>query len=304
MYINICILSSSRRFLAYSSVNFLFFVFFLQRGFFSLPEGQYFIEPVQESADEFHYEPHIVYPRVNTDGRRQKRSLGSKETPSPCGVQGVCVNQCVSVYGRGCSCPSVSMSNEDNTVVHCPCFRCAKWLWPGGEGTGGMGEGAAERGGGVAVPLAAFGQQGALGGDHGGGRLQTHRISWQWQCGVLHLHHHEHGEMIGWDPVGGQSGGTGSSWGLTESTKGFRCRKCFRNTGLDCLYFLFYIRFLKEIVVQFLTSVFLQVAGIFHDASIGNAIHVILVRLILLHGEEVKRQTALHNVVLSCREKC
>uniref|UniRef100_A0A3P8WV00 ADAM metallopeptidase with thrombospondin type 1 motif, 12 n=1 Tax=Cynoglossus semilaevis TaxID=244447 RepID=A0A3P8WV00_CYNSE len=59
------------------------------RGFFSLPEGQYFIEPVQESADEFHYEPHIVYPRVNTDGRRQKRSLGSKETPGPCGVQGV-----------------------------------------------------------------------------------------------------------------------------------------------------------------------------------------------------------------------
>lgn len=42
-----------------------------------------------------------------------------------------------------------------------------------------MGEGAAERGGGGAVPLAAFGQQGALGGDHGGGRLQTHRISWQ-----------------------------------------------------------------------------------------------------------------------------
>lgn len=30
-----------------------------------------------------------------------------------------------------------------------------------------------------------------------------------------------------------------------------------------------------------------QVAGIFHDASIGNAIHVILVRLILLQGDEV-----------------
>lgn len=30
-----------------------------------------------------------------------------------------------------------------------------------------------------------------------------------------------------------------------------------------------------------------QVAGIFHDASIGNAIHIILVRLILLQGEEV-----------------
>ncbi len=25
----------------------------------------------------------------------------------------------------------------------------------------------------------------------------------------------------------------------------------------------------------------------FHDASIGNAIHIVLVRLILLHGEEV-----------------
>lgn len=32
----------------------------------------------------------------------------------------------------------------------------------------------------------------------------------------------------------------------------------------------------------------LQVAGIFHDASIGNAIHIILVRLILLQGEEVQ----------------
>jgi len=29
------------------------------------------------------------------------------------------------------------------------------------------------------------------------------------------------------------------------------------------------------------------VAGIFHDASIGNAVHVILVRLILLQGDEV-----------------
>lgn len=31
-----------------------------------------------------------------------------------------------------------------------------------------------------------------------------------------------------------------------------------------------------------------QVAGIFHDASIGNAIHIVLVRLILLHGDEVQ----------------
>lgn len=40
------------------------------------------------------------------------------------------------------------------------------------------------------------------------------------------------------------------------------------------------VEVLKRFVCQ-------QVAGIFHDASIGNAIHVILVRLILLQGEEV-----------------
>lgn len=38
-----------------------------------------------------------------------------------------------------------------------------------------------------------------------------------------------------------------------------------------------------------------QVAGIFHDASIGNAIHIILVRLILLHGEEVAEISFIHN---------
>ncbi|XP_023261859.1 A disintegrin and metalloproteinase with thrombospondin motifs 12 isoform X1 [Seriola lalandi dorsalis] len=59
------------------------------RGFFSLPEGQYFIEPVQKSPDDpaGTPEPHVVYPRVTTESRRKKRSLESKETPSACGVQ-------------------------------------------------------------------------------------------------------------------------------------------------------------------------------------------------------------------------
>lgn len=37
-------------------------------------------------------------------------------------------------------------------------------------------------------------------------------------------------------------------------------------------------------------------AGIFHDASIGNAIHVILVRLILLQGEEVTKEVLSRNL--------
>uniref|UniRef100_A0A665WIX7 A disintegrin and metalloproteinase with thrombospondin motifs 12-like n=1 Tax=Echeneis naucrates TaxID=173247 RepID=A0A665WIX7_ECHNA len=60
------------------------------RGFFSLPEGQYFIEPIQKSPDDHAGtpEPHVVYPRVTTESQRKKRSLDSKETPSSCGVQG------------------------------------------------------------------------------------------------------------------------------------------------------------------------------------------------------------------------
>lgn len=75
--------------------------YFPQRGFFSLPEGHYFIEPVQKSPDDpaGPPEPHIVYPRVTTEKHRKKRSLGSKDTPSPCGVQGVYLNLCVHVYG-------------------------------------------------------------------------------------------------------------------------------------------------------------------------------------------------------------
>uniref|UniRef100_A0A665WHZ1 A disintegrin and metalloproteinase with thrombospondin motifs 12-like n=1 Tax=Echeneis naucrates TaxID=173247 RepID=A0A665WHZ1_ECHNA len=54
------------------------------RGFFSLPEGQYFIEPIQKSPDDHAGtpEPHVVYPRVTTESQRKKRSLDSKETPN------------------------------------------------------------------------------------------------------------------------------------------------------------------------------------------------------------------------------
>ncbi|XP_069563959.1 A disintegrin and metalloproteinase with thrombospondin motifs 12-like [Brachyistius frenatus] len=59
------------------------------RGFFSLPEGHYFIEPVQKSPDDpaGTLEPHVVYPRVTTESQRKKRSVESKETPRPCGVR-------------------------------------------------------------------------------------------------------------------------------------------------------------------------------------------------------------------------
>ncbi len=62
-----------------------------------MPEGQYFIEPIQKSPDEpaGTPEPHVIYPRVSTESHRKKRSLESKETPSPCGVQGAYVNVCV-----------------------------------------------------------------------------------------------------------------------------------------------------------------------------------------------------------------
>ncbi|XP_067470885.1 A disintegrin and metalloproteinase with thrombospondin motifs 12 [Thunnus thynnus] len=59
------------------------------RGFFSLPEGHYFIEPVQKSPDDpaGTPEPHIVYSRVTTETHRKKRSSEVKKTHSPCGVQ-------------------------------------------------------------------------------------------------------------------------------------------------------------------------------------------------------------------------
>uniref|UniRef100_A0A1A7WAZ4 ADAM metallopeptidase with thrombospondin type 1 motif, 12 n=1 Tax=Iconisemion striatum TaxID=60296 RepID=A0A1A7WAZ4_9TELE len=57
------------------------------RGFFSLPEGHYFIEPVQKSDDRpaGAPEPHAVYPRAAEEIHRQKRDV--EHTPGPCGVQ-------------------------------------------------------------------------------------------------------------------------------------------------------------------------------------------------------------------------
>lgn len=65
---------------------------FPQRGFFSLPEGQYFIEPIQSSPHDATDapEPHVVYPRV-TETHRKKRNVDPGATPGPCGVQGMCV---------------------------------------------------------------------------------------------------------------------------------------------------------------------------------------------------------------------
>uniref|UniRef100_A0A8C2WRW2 ADAM metallopeptidase with thrombospondin type 1 motif, 12 n=1 Tax=Cyclopterus lumpus TaxID=8103 RepID=A0A8C2WRW2_CYCLU len=49
------------------------------RGFFSLPEGHYFIEPVQKSPGDpaGAAQPHIVYPRVATGSERSKRNAPS-----------------------------------------------------------------------------------------------------------------------------------------------------------------------------------------------------------------------------------
>uniref|UniRef100_A0A3Q2QC48 ADAM metallopeptidase with thrombospondin type 1 motif, 12 n=1 Tax=Fundulus heteroclitus TaxID=8078 RepID=A0A3Q2QC48_FUNHE len=57
-------------------------------GFFSLPEGHFFIEPAQKlpSDPAGTPEPHIVSPRPTEE--RRKRSLEVKQTPSSCGVQG------------------------------------------------------------------------------------------------------------------------------------------------------------------------------------------------------------------------
>ncbi|XP_053727080.1 A disintegrin and metalloproteinase with thrombospondin motifs 12 [Synchiropus splendidus] len=59
------------------------------RGFFSLPEGHYFIEPLQKSPEdpEGTAEPHIIFPRVHTGSQRRKRSPDAGDSVSPCGVQ-------------------------------------------------------------------------------------------------------------------------------------------------------------------------------------------------------------------------
>lgn len=103
--------------------------YFPQRGFFSLPEGHYFIEPVQKSPDDpaGTPEPHVVYPRVTTESHRKKRNAESKETPSPCGVQGVYPNVCVCVrvcmvlqmFVQSYRCEYFSVSSKDKSQVYC-----------------------------------------------------------------------------------------------------------------------------------------------------------------------------------------
>uniref|UniRef100_UPI003AAEB983 A disintegrin and metalloproteinase with thrombospondin motifs 12-like n=1 Tax=Centroberyx gerrardi TaxID=166262 RepID=UPI003AAEB983 len=59
------------------------------RGLFILPDGHYFIEPVQKSPGDpvGTPEPHIIYPRVTTETHRNKRSPKTQDTPGPCGVK-------------------------------------------------------------------------------------------------------------------------------------------------------------------------------------------------------------------------
>ncbi|XP_008283158.1 A disintegrin and metalloproteinase with thrombospondin motifs 12 [Stegastes partitus] len=157
------------------------------RGFFSLPEGHYFIEPVQRSpADPAEApEPHIVYPRVTAESQRKKRSLGSKKTPSPCGVRDA---------------PSDSVQVEKERE---------EW----------------ER-------------------EQQRGEDQTRS---RWQRSVSR-----------------------ERW---VETMVVADSKLIEYHGSDN-------------VESYIFTIMNMVAGIFHDASIGNAIHVILVRLILLQGEE------------------
>uniref|UniRef100_UPI0037E80270 A disintegrin and metalloproteinase with thrombospondin motifs 12-like n=1 Tax=Semicossyphus pulcher TaxID=241346 RepID=UPI0037E80270 len=152
------------------------------RGFFSLPEGHYFIEPVQKSAHDpaGTPEPHVVYPRV-TESRRKKRSLQSKATPSPCGVQDA---------------PSDSV------------------------------------------------------------QVEREREDWERE--------QQKGESRSRRSVSRER------W---VETMVVADSKLIEYHGSDN-------------VESYIFTIMNMVAGIFHDASIGNAIHVILVRLILLQGDE------------------
>uniref|UniRef100_A0A8C8A0A4 ADAM metallopeptidase with thrombospondin type 1 motif, 12 n=1 Tax=Oryzias sinensis TaxID=183150 RepID=A0A8C8A0A4_9TELE len=59
----------------------------------------------------------------------------------------------------------------------------------------------------------------------------------------------------------------------------------------------------SEHVESYIFTIMNMVAGIFHDASIGNAIHVILVRLILLQGQE-KGLKIVHNADTTLASFC
>ncbi|XP_060894534.1 A disintegrin and metalloproteinase with thrombospondin motifs 12 [Labrus mixtus] len=160
------------------------------RGFFSLPEGHFFIEPAQSSPDEpaGTPEPHVVYPRV-TESQRKKRSLQSKTTPSPCGVQDA---------------PSDSV------------------------------------------------------------QVERDREEWERE--------QQRGESRSQRSVSRER------W---VETMVVADSKLIEYHGSDN-------------VESYIFTIMNMVAGIFHDASIGNAIHVILVRLILLQGDEKGLKIAHH----------
>ncbi|XP_055079982.1 A disintegrin and metalloproteinase with thrombospondin motifs 7 [Periophthalmus magnuspinnatus] len=58
------------------------------RGFFSLPEGYYFIEPLQKPFGHSTEgpEPHVIYPKTTATSNRRKRS-DAGDSQGPCGVQ-------------------------------------------------------------------------------------------------------------------------------------------------------------------------------------------------------------------------
>ncbi|KAM9743757.1 A disintegrin and metalloproteinase with thrombospondin motifs 12-like [Menidia menidia] len=159
------------------------------RGFFSLPEGHYFIEPVPKSPEdpEGAPEPHVIYPRAGSEAHRKKRSLESKQTPSPCGVEDA---------------PSDAVQVE---------MEREEWE--------------REQRGGVARARA---------------------------------------------PARPQRSVSRERW---VETMVVADSKLIEYHGSDN-------------VESYIFTIMNMVAGIFHDASIGNAIHVILVRLILLQGDE------------------
>ncbi|XP_073322720.1 A disintegrin and metalloproteinase with thrombospondin motifs 12-like [Pagrus major] len=177
------------------------------RGFFSLPEGHYFIEPVQKSPDDPAEtpEPHVVYPRVTPENHRTKRSTESRETPSPCGVQGVYLNVCVQYCRCLCKCTQVNALSDSVQV-----------------------EGEREE----------WEREQQMGEDQPQSRSQRSVSRERWVETMV----------------------------VADS-------KLIEYHGSDN-------------VESYIFTIMNMVAGIFHDASIGNAIHVILVRLILLQGEE------------------
>ncbi|XP_042344921.1 A disintegrin and metalloproteinase with thrombospondin motifs 12 [Plectropomus leopardus] len=157
------------------------------RGFFSFPEGHFFIEPIQKSPDDptGTPEPHIIYPRVTTESQRKKRSLESKETPSPCGVQDA---------------PSDSV------------------------------------------------------------QVEREREEWE------------------------REQQRGENQAQSRSRRSFSRERWVETMVVADAKLIEYHG--SDNVESYIFTIMNMVAGIFHDASIGNAIHVILVRLILLQGEE------------------